>query len=85
MLKASKRNRVVRIPDDKRKEYEALGYTITTMSGELLFEPEDKDKTIAKLKAENEALKAENEQLKAAASADAAKKPAKKAAAKATE
>lgn len=58
MLKATKKNRTLRIPDAKRKQYEALGYTITTMDGNIVFEPENKDKTIAALKAEIDELKA---------------------------
>ena len=32
MLKAAKKNRVLRIPDEKAAEYKKLGYTITDMA-----------------------------------------------------
>lgn len=56
MLKAHKKNRSVRIPDEKAEEYKKLGYRITTMDGKTLYAPVDKDKEIADLKAENARL-----------------------------
>lgn len=83
MLKAKKKNRVLRIPDEKKAEYEALGYTITTMEGDVVFEPEDAAKKVADLekeiehlKVENEALKAEIENLRSKKRSAAVKKPA---------
>lgn len=57
MLRARKKNRVVRIPDEKAKEYEKLGYTITDENGNTVYAPEDKDATIAALRKENQKLK----------------------------
>ena len=57
MLKARKKNRVIRIPDEKADEYMSLGYRITDMDGNIVREPEDKDATIAKLTDENLRLK----------------------------
>ncbi len=57
MLKARKKNRVVRIPDEKKGEYEKLGYTITDEEGNVVSEPENKDATIAELRKENALLK----------------------------
>ena len=39
MLKAKKGNRVVRIPDTRKNDYIAMGYTITTMEGKTVHEP----------------------------------------------
>lgn len=52
MFKAAKKNRVLQIPNEKRDEYESLGYTIRDEKGKVLYEPEDKD-------AENKALKSQ--------------------------
>lgn len=86
MLKARKGNRVIKIPDEKKKEYIALGYTITDMKGNVIHEhvePTEKLKQLEKenedLRAECEILKAENEKLKAVGndqSAGDAKQPA---------
>lgn len=57
MLKARKKNRVVRIPDEKADEYKKLGYTITDENGETVFQPEDKDEIISTLRKENQQLK----------------------------
>jgi len=38
MLKARKANRVLKIPDEKKKTYIALGYTITDMDGNMIHE-----------------------------------------------
>lgn len=59
MLKAKKKNRVVRIPDEKATEYRALGYTITTMDGTIVSEPDDDKHRIQKLESENADLKAQ--------------------------
>lgn len=64
MLIATKKNRQLRIPDAKQKEYETLGYTIKNMDGTLVYAPADPEKENAALKAENEALKAELAALK---------------------
>ena len=57
MLKARKKNRIVRIPDVKADEYKKLGYTITDEDGNTVYQPEDKDATIAALRKENQQLK----------------------------
>lgn len=57
MLKARKKNRVVRIPEEKVEEYKKLGYTITDENGNTVYQPEDKDATIAALRKENQQLK----------------------------
>lgn len=56
MLKAAKKNRVLRIPDEKAAEYKKLGYTITDMTGKVIYEPEDTAKKASALAAENENL-----------------------------
>lgn len=53
MLKAAKKNRVLRIPDEKTAEYKKLGYTITDMAGKVIYEPEDTAKKASVLAAEN--------------------------------
>lgn len=63
MLRAKKGNRVVRIPDEKKKEYQALGYTISDMSGNTIYEPKDPGKEAETLKKELEAVKEENKAL----------------------
>ena len=55
MLKARRKNRVLRIPDEKMQEYKALGYTITDESGRVLCEPVNKDREIETLKAKTKA------------------------------
>lgn len=55
MLKARRKNRVLRIPDEKMQEYKALGYTIMDKSGRVLCEPENKDREIDTLKAKAQA------------------------------
>lgn len=57
MLKARKKNRVVRIPDTAAADYKSLGYTLTDENGKVVYEPEDKDATIASLRKENAVLK----------------------------
>jgi len=64
MLKARKKNRVIRIPDEKAEEYKSLGYRITDMDGNTVYEPEDKDATIDLLQKENLRLKGEIAELK---------------------
>ena len=56
MLKAAKKNRVLRIPDEKATEYKKLGYTITDMTGKVIYEPEDTAKKANVLAAENAEL-----------------------------
>lgn len=56
-----KANRVLTVPDEKVEEYQAMGYTIMDMSGNVVSEPaptgkEAADK-IVELKTENEELK----------------------------
>lgn len=72
MLKARKANRVVKIPDEKKKTYIALGYTITDMDGNMIHEHvepserlEKAEKEIQDLKAKIEILEKENTDLKA--------------------
>lgn len=66
MLKAQKANRVLRIPNERMKDYKAMGYTITDMSGKVISKPDNpadkikeleslleaKDKRIAELEAQ---------------------------------
>ena len=81
MLKARKGNRVLRIPDEKKAAYIALGYTITDLEGNMIHEHVEPTEKLAELEKENEDLKAkldesadkkiaelekENEDLKAA-------------------
>lgn len=61
VLKAIKGNRVVRIPKNKKEAYIAMGYKITTMSGDVVHEPVGQ----AELKAKLAAAEAENAELKA--------------------
>lgn len=63
MLKAKKGNRVVRIPDEKKKEYQVLGYTISDMSGKVLYEPTDPKKEAESLKAQLDAMEKEKSEL----------------------
>ena len=63
MLKAKKGNRVVRIPDEKKKEYQVLGYTISDMSGKVLYEPTDPKKEIESLKAPLDDMEKEKAEL----------------------
>lgn len=57
MYKAKRLNRVVRIPDEKVKEYKELGYSIYSEAGEVVYEPQDDKARIAALEKENEDLK----------------------------
>lgn len=56
MLKARKKNRIVRIPEERADEYKKLGYTLTDEEGNVVYQPEDKDATISALKLENAKL-----------------------------
>lgn len=67
MLKARKKNRVLRIPDEKEEEYKKLGYTITDEEGKIIYEPQDDKQKIAALKKENAELKKQIETLSASA------------------
>lgn len=79
MLKAKHGNRVVRIPDEKKADYIALGYKIIDMEGKVLYDPINnsddvktlketlvkKEAEIAKLQSEIAKLKAKNEEAAA--------------------
>lgn len=52
MLKAKKANRVLRIPEERAKDYAALGYTVTDMDGKVISKPDSPAETIKELKAE---------------------------------
>lgn len=67
MLKARKKNRVLRIPDEKEEEYKKLGYTITDEEGKIIYEPQDDKQKIAALKKENAELKKQIETLSTSA------------------
>ena len=54
MLKAQKLNRIIRIPDSQKAQYESLGYKITDMEGNIISAPVDKDAEIKRL---NEIIK----------------------------
>ena len=62
MYKAEKKNRILRIPDEKFDEYKKMGYTIRDENDNVLFEPENvkatADKKITELQKENDKLKA---------------------------
>lgn len=66
MLKAIKKNRVLRIPEERIGEYKKLGYKITTMDNKPVYTPENKDEIIASLRHENELLHRENIELREA-------------------
>ena len=71
MLKARKGNRVLRIPDEKKSAYIALGYTITDLEGNIIHEHVEPTEKLAELEKENEDLKAKlDEAAKYAESAD---------------
>lgn len=57
MLKARKRNRVLRIPNEKCEEYKKMGYTITDEEGNTVFAPQDDKARIAELERENALLR----------------------------
>lgn len=58
MYKVEKKNRVLRIPDEKFDEYKKMGYIIRDENDNVLFEPENIKATVEKLKKENDELKA---------------------------
>ena len=58
MLKARKGNRVLRIPDEKKDAYIALGYTITDLDGNMIHEHVEPTLKLEELEKENETLKA---------------------------
>ncbi len=58
MYKVEKKNRVLRIPDEKFDEYKKMGYIIRDENDNILFEPENIKATAEKLKKENDELKA---------------------------
>ena len=58
MYKVEKKNRILRIPDEKFDEYKKMGYIIRDENDNILFEPENIKATAEKLKKENEELKA---------------------------
>lgn len=64
MLRAMKRNRSILIPEEKKAEYEALGYRIADMDGNPLYDPPDIEEEVNSLKKENERLMSENKMLK---------------------
>lgn len=64
MLKAKKGNRVVRIPEEKVDEYKALGYTITDMSGNMIYEHVEPSEKLKAAEKELDTLKKEVSSLK---------------------
>lgn len=58
MYKVEKKNRVLRIPDEKFDEYKKMGYIIRDENDNILFEPENIKATAEKFKKENDELKA---------------------------
>lgn len=63
---AQKKNRVIRIQEEKAEEYAAMGYEVTDDDGEVVFDAvvtsiAEAKETIAKLTAENAKLKAKLE------------------------
>ena len=62
MYKVEKKNRVLRIPDEKFDEYKKMGYIIRDENDNVLFEPENIKATAEKLKKENDELKAKLEE-----------------------
>lgn len=62
MYKVEKKNRVLRIPDEKFDEYKKMGYIIRDENDNVLFEPENVKATAEKLKKENDKLKAKLEE-----------------------
>ena len=81
MLKAKKANRVLRIPEERQKDYLALGYTIENMDGTVVAKPDSPADTIKELKAEIAKKDARIKELEKKLGIDgdkAAEKPAKK-------
>lgn len=62
MYKVEKKNRVLRIPDEKFDEYKKMGYIIRDKNDNVLFEPENIKATAEKLKKENDKLKVKLEE-----------------------
>lgn len=62
MYKVEKKNRVLRIPDEKFDEYKKMGYIIRGENDNILFEPENIKATAEKLKKENDELKSKLEE-----------------------
>lgn len=62
MYKVEKKNRVLRIPDEKFDEYKKMGYIIRDENDNVLFEPENIKATAEKRKKENDELKAKLEE-----------------------
>lgn len=62
MYKVEKKNRVLRIPNEKFDEYKKMGYIIRDENDNILFEPENIKATAEKLKKENDELKAKLEE-----------------------
>lgn len=62
MYKVEKKNRVLRIPDEKFDEYKKMGYIIRDENDNILFEPENIKATAEKLKKENDELKSKLEE-----------------------
>ena len=56
MYKVEKKNRILRIPDEKFDEYKKMGYIIRDENDNVLFEPENVKATAEKLKKENDNL-----------------------------
>lgn len=59
MLKARKANRVLKIPDEKKKTYIALGYTITDMDGNMIHEHVEPSEKLKQAEKEIQDLKAQ--------------------------
>lgn len=59
MLKARKANRVLKIPDEKKKTYIALGYTITDMDGNMIHEHVELSEKLEQAEKEIQDLKAQ--------------------------
>ena len=59
MLKARKANRVLKIPDEKKKTYIALGYTITDMDGNMIHEHVEPSEKLEQAEKEIKDLKAQ--------------------------
>ena len=60
MLRAQKANRVLRIPEERVKDYEALGYIISDMEGNVISKPDDPKATIRELE---EQLKSKDQRI----------------------
>lgn len=78
MLIVTKKNRQLRIPDEKAQTYINLGYAVKSEDGKVISEPVSSARQISDLKAENEALKAEIAVLRGEADATAGKTASRK-------